>query len=277
MAGAIEIHQTNRDELARPHNGVAWAIPSLNSFMLREAPLEETIRELLFQIRKDGQTYWVGAAVPEGTTDFTRAQVFFHPTVINGGVVHAADADYPTFSGGWSRSLQRYVNMQGVQLAHASKTTLIVPFMTMASLSGSSAYMFATRPIETLNAIMSAVSEVATGKPDPVNVLRIGASSFSSGIVALTRFIRTFGSSRLILETTDFDSAFIIGSRRTLPQSPGAIARVFSQVEPFHQTPGWTTIPPKRFKELTIFKQQGAHAQIGWQMFVLAAEASALQ
>jgi hypothetical protein len=30
---------------------------------------------------KDGAVFWVGAAVPFGTTDFTKIQVFFHPTV----------------------------------------------------------------------------------------------------------------------------------------------------------------------------------------------------
>jgi hypothetical protein len=35
-------------------------------------PLTTTIHELLFKVTKDATVFWVGAAVPFGTTDFTR-------------------------------------------------------------------------------------------------------------------------------------------------------------------------------------------------------------
>lgn len=271
MADAIEFRQTNPEAGTKPHLVTNPGIsPVAAGDFLQQITVSATIRNLLFEMRKDGQVYWVGASVRDGTTNFTKAQVFFHPTVINGGVVHAADRDYPKFAGGWSGSLQRYVRMQGGLLASVRSTPLIIPFMTMAANAGKApAYMFATRPVETLNAIMTAFQKEVTGKSDPVTVQQIGVSSFSSGIGAMKLFIGTFGSSGPIVEATDFDSPFIKGSPRTLP--PGATGRVFSQIAPRRPTPGWTTLPAWKFKRIVAFRDKGAHAQIGWMTFHLAA------
>jgi hypothetical protein len=280
MAGALEIKQINPAVLARPHPVTNPVIsPLATGDFLQQIPLTTSIREFLFEIRKDGGIYWVGASVRDGTSDFTKAQVFFHPTVINGGVVHAKDTDYPTFTGGWSGSLQRYVAMQGGQLAGARPTALIVPFMTMAANSGSSpAYMFATQPVETLNAIISAVHKAATGASSgSVRVAQISVSSFSSGIGAMRLFLKTFHSTGLIVETTDFDGPFIRGSSKTVTTTPGATGRVFSQIAPLHPTPGWMTIPAWKFKNIPAFRDKGAHAQIGWMTFYLAAITSAIK
>src|SRR6185369_3546011 len=100
-------------------------------------------------------------AVPLGTTDFTRIQVFFHPTVVQGfppnQVVHARDVDYPAFSGGWSGSLQRYVALEGGQLAAARQVAMLVPFTTMAALGGGRANMFTTDPVATLSYITAEI------------------------------------------------------------------------------------------------------------------------
>jgi hypothetical protein len=275
----IEIRQTNSTALAGPHDVTNPVISLLAAGdFLQEIPLTVSIREFLFQIRKDGQVYWVGATVPNGVSDFGKVQVFFHPTVKNGGVVHAAEGDYPTFAGGWSGSLQRYVAMQGGQLAGARQTPLIVPFMTMAAFAGSApAYMFATRPMETLSAILSAVSAAATGQSRSVAPTQIGVSSFSSGIGAMQLFITTFGSTGLIVETTDFDSPFIKGSPRIVTTSQGAVGRVFSQIAPAHRTPGWVTLPAWKFRKIATFRDKGAHAQIGWMTFFLAAMTSTIK
>jgi hypothetical protein len=256
--------------------------PQTTGGLLQEIQQIGSIREFLFEMRKDGAVYWIGAAVPRGTTDFSRAQVFFHPTVIQArkgkpAIVHAAEGDYPTFRGGWSGSLQRYVGMQGGQLAGARKTTLIVPFMTMAAFTGKSpAYMFATRPIETLNAIMVAVRDaVAPNASGPVTVAKIGVSSFSSGIGAMRLFIRSFGSSGLITEVTDFDSPYITTEPKAITRSHGAACRVITQVAPPHSQLGWLTLPQESFKNIRTFKAEGAHAQIGWMTFYTAFHISA--
>lgn len=251
-------------------------VPPAKGVLFQEAQQSGSIREFLFQMNKDGVTYWVGAAVPEGTTDFTKVQVFFHPTVVQAGTVHAADSDYKTFTGGWSGSLQRYVAMQGGQLAGARKTTLIVPFMTMAAYTGSAtSYMFATSSTQTLNAIMTAVRDAATGAAgSPIQVSKLGVSSFSSGIGAMRLFINKFGSA--ITETVDFDSPFIIGEPQVVTRAPGAPGRVYTQVSsPFPQ-PGWMTLPPPSFKNIQTYRDKGTHAQIGWMTYYLASIASVI-
>ena len=279
MPSAIHIKQTNRPDRANLHDVENSVIPRLPaSGFLQEQKLTRKIRDFLFEMRKDGEIYWVGAAVPDGTSDFTKAQVFFHPTVLQNGIRHAKEEDYPTFTGGWSGSLQRYVAMQGGQLAGARQMPLIVPFMTMASYRGAApAYMFATRPIETLNAIISAVRETATGQSGSVAVAAIGVSSFSSGIEGMRLFIRTFGSTRLIKETTDFDGPWIKGSPQIITTSPGAKGRVFSQKAPPHPTPGWITLSAWRFKNIVTFRDKGVHAQIGWMTFFVAATSSVIK
>ena len=266
MTSAIQFRQTNPAAGTNPHLVSNPGISPLSSgAFLQQIKIDSTIRNLLFEMRKDGQVYWIGAAIREGGTDFSKAQVFFHPTVINGGVVHAADRDYPTFTGGWSGSLQRYVRMQGGLLASVRSTPLIIPFMTMAATSGKApAYMFGTRPVETLNAILTAFQKEVTGKSAPVTVGQIGVSSFSSGIGAMNLFIGSFGSSGLIVEATDFDGPFIKKRPKVLPSSPGAAGRVFSQIAPKRPTPGWLTLPAWKFKNITAFRDKGVHAQIGW-------------
>ena len=236
-----------------------------------------SIAEYLFQMDKDGVTYWIGAAVPQGTGDFSKVQVYFHPTVVNGGNVHAADADYRAFRGGWSGSIQRYVAMQGAQLAGARRTPLIVPFMTMAAQhGGAGAYMFAVDPLGTMNAIMSAVAAEVTGSPAQVNVSQIGVSSFSSGIGAMRLFIGSLGSTGRIVETTDFDGPFIIAERGRVTRSPGAITRIFSQVPPPLFEPGWVTMPAANFRNVQKYKDQGVHAQIGWMTYYMASLGSVI-
>ena len=150
--------------------------------------------------------------------------------------------------------------------------------MTMAANTGNPpAYMFATQPLETLNAVMTAVRDaVISGEVDPVQVSQIGVSSFSSGIGAMRLFIRTFGNSGLIVETTDFDSPFIISEPKVITRSPGAVGRVFSQVPPTTPEVGYVTIPPASFVNLQSFRNEGPHAQIGWMMFYTASLASVI-
>ncbi|MDH4085243.1 MAG: hypothetical protein OEV99_14205 [Nitrospira sp.] len=279
MSNDIEFTQTNSVSLTSTHDVTQMVISPVSAGgFFQEIEQIGTMNEFLFEMRKDGAIYWIGAAVPQGTPDFSKVQVFFHPTVVQAGVVHAAEGDYPGFGGGWSGSLQRYVAMQGGQLAGARQTPLIVPFMTMAAFTGlAPAYMFGTRPIETLNAIMTAVrDEAMPGADDLVDVTQIGVSSFSSGIGAMRLFIKTFGSSGLITETTDFDGAFIVTEPKIITRSPGAVGRVFSQVPPPTPEVGWVTMPTASFRDINTFRAQGPHAQIGWMTFFMASLSSVI-
>ncbi len=279
MTSDIVFRQTNPESQTNEHEVAQMVLSPLKSGpFLQEIRQAGTIREFLFEMRKDGQIYWIGAAVPRGTSDFSRLQVFFHPTVVQNGRVHAKEDDYQAFQGGWSGSLQRYVAMQGGQLAGARLMPLIVPFMTMAALkSKGSKYMFATRPVETLNAIMTAIRDVVMpGAPSRVQVSKIGVSSFSSGIGAMRLFIGAFGGTGLIAETTDFDGPFIISEPKIITRSPGAVGRVFSQVGPVHPQGWWVTMSPQSFRNITSFRDKGPHAQIGWMSYYMACLTSAI-
>lgn len=89
-------------------------------------------------------------------------------------------------------------------------------------------------------------------------------------------FIRTFGASGLIAETTDFDSPFIITEPKIITRSPNAIGRVFSQVAPLHAQPGWVTMPASSFRNVHTFRAQGPHAQIGWMTYFMASMGSVI-
>jgi hypothetical protein len=52
---------------------------------------------------------------------------------------------------------------------------------------------------------------------------------------------------------------------------------VFSQIAPRRPTPGWTTLPAWKFKKIASFRDKGAHAQIGWMTFHLAAMLSTMK
>lgn len=119
--GLTAAHKVTRPVLRPP----ITASPA-PSFRFSQWPVDGEIHEFLYKVVKPGGTFWIGVAVPKGTTDFSRAQVYFHPTVtqlqFGKQVVVADDADYPEFGGGWKfqndgttdgAGMQRYVAMQG--------------------------------------------------------------------------------------------------------------------------------------------------------------------
>jgi hypothetical protein len=258
-------------------------------FRFDQDVLDVEIHELLLEVRKAQSVFWVGAAVPKGTTDFTRAQVFFHPTVVQARKVVAADTDYRDFKGGWSGSLQRYVAMQGGQLAGAGlKMPLLVPFTTMAALDTKhhpGQNMFTDRPVETLNAIMAAIQRQITQKAGAKPTLSaLGAASFSSGISALRLFLAAMRSSGLVKEVIDFDSPHIKKEPKMLTRSPGAVSKCFTQTGPppsVHPGPGYVILTAKHFDSVTAYTQypepQRTHARIGWMMYFQAMMTSALR
>ncbi len=275
MASSIEIQQTNAQDRTNPHRIRVLCVspsgffdPKSKRNYLKEQFVEASIRELLFNMRKDGDNYWIGAAVPEGANDFSNVQVFFHPKPTNGG---ALDQDYARLaSHGW-RAKYDHMWYLGVQLAVVRKTALLYPFMReSAFIEGSSTFMFASRPRETLSEIVSAVQAGATGKAGPVSVGRIGVSGFSSGVDGMKRFAAALGSS--VVETTDFDGPFRTGASRTVWSAPGALGRVITQTPPkVADTPGYLYLPAWKFKFITKTPfAENVHKQIGYLTFLVA-------
>ena len=280
MTNSIELRQTNPQNKANPHRITINCIspfpgsynPQSHGYYLKERQAEASIHELLFNMRKDGNNYWVGAVVAEGATDFTNVQVFFHPKPADGG---ALDKDYPELkSRGW-RAKYDHMWFLGVQLANVRKTPLIYPFMRESAFSKhnnapSPTFMFATRPRETLSAILSAVRKAVSGRDGTVDVGRIGVSGFSGGVDGMKLFAATFGSS--VVETTDFDGPYRKGEPRTVWTTPGAVGRVITQMPPdVPHTPGYLYLTAWQFKFIrkTEFAEN-THKQIGYLTFLTA-------
>ncbi|MFJ5804230.1 hypothetical protein [Streptomyces decoyicus] len=283
----ITVTQTNPLSLTIPHvvnNPVIK--PVMQGDFLEEIQLTATIHEFLFKVTKDNHVFWVGVAVPFGTTDFSRIQVFFHPTVVQGPppdppVVHAKDADYPTFTGGWSGSLQRYIALQGSQLASVRRVPLLVPFTTMAALGADRAQnMFAIDPVATLSNITKAIQDSFVPFLPPPNLTDVGVTSFSSGIKAMRKFIDAMKPSGLIREVIDFDSPFILTEPAELTPSPGAVSSCYTQR--FRQNPpaGYRSLPANSFSQVPSFPNpnagEHAHACIGFMMYHTAVITSSI-
>jgi hypothetical protein len=257
-----------------------------DKFRFHQISARAEIHELLFEVRRAGSVFWVGVAVPKGTTDFTRAQVFFHPTVHQAGTVVAADSDYREFKGGW-RDVMHYIPDQGGQLAYAERRVpLIVPFTTMAAVQKLAQNgdpgpdnMFGERPMNLLNAVMAASqAEVSPGvgaaaRPE---LREIGVSSFSSGIGAMRLFLKAMNGSPLVKEVIDFDSPYIVREPKQLTSFGTAVSKCFTQrpypVPP--SPPGWVTVTARHFELVTAYSKyeepRRTHARIGWMMYYQA-------
>jgi hypothetical protein len=282
---------TNAHEVSTPIVGQSLTTTPPRSFRFRPDNARTKIRELLLQVRKGGSVFWVGVAVPDREDlDFTRAQVWFHPTVRQQGTVIAEDQDYRDFKGGWAgddtvplrdrHDIQRFIAIQGVQLAFAGlNMPLLVPFTTMAALQrpknsgGTNQNMFTDRPVDTLNAIMAAVqAEIDLNSIFSGRLTAIGAASFSSGITALQMFLRAMRSSGLVREVIDFDSPFIQGQLPILTRSPDAIrSACFAEVAPLSPEVGYVTLTKQHFERITAFDDRlekfRTHQRIGNMMY----------
>lgn len=280
----IIVTQKNADALTRGHEvtnavvGLPVTATPAASFRFSQSDATAEIREYLFEVRKAGKVFWVGAAVPNHTTDFTRAHVFFHPTVVQGGEIRADDKDYPEFKGKWPTDvdgggIQRYVPMQGGQLAAAERLVpLLVPFTTMAALKTPAENMFSDRPIETLNAVMAAIeSEITGNKNSKPTLAAVGAASFSSGIMALRLFLSAMRSSGIVKEVIDFDSPHIVTEPKMLTRCPGAVSKCFTRKPGAHPEFGYVVLRPEHFEtvveHLDFPEPTRLHARIGWMMY----------
>jgi hypothetical protein len=222
-----------------------------------------TIRELLFKIEKNGVVFWVGAVVPAGTSDFTRAYLFFHPDTI----AATDDAAYPSFTGRWP-TVQRYVVPLGLQVAAVKPMVLIVPFMTSASRSnGSSSNLFGDRGSDTLNDIMAAI-QISVGQTGtPQSIQQLGVASFSSGVNHLARFADRLGGTGLIREQIDLDSPFMVVAHKSMPNLATAVNWTVTQSPAPHSNKlGWLHLPQPAFRNVSACGRD-VHTQIGFMMF----------
>jgi hypothetical protein len=238
--------------------------PVAKNATLMEAPAGGTVFDLLFKIEKNGTIFWVGACVPTGTADFSRAYIFFHPDTISS----SDDAAYPAFTGRWPTVRQRYVLPEGLQMAAIKAMPLIVPFMTNASRTNDArTNLFADRGVETLDDILAAI-QISIGQTGTFGSVRqVGVASFSSGVDHLARFATKLGASDLIREQIDFDSAFMVVAHKHAPNLPGVVNWMVSQAPPpFAGRPGWLHVPQSAFRNVNTMRGD-THSQIGFMMF----------
>ena len=255
--------------LSIPSIAPASAMPFLVAPVMKNAALVEgaaagAVFDLLFRIEKDGVLFWVGACVPAGTADFSRAYIFFHPDTISS----TDDAAYASFTGRWPTVRQRYVLPEGLQMAAVRAMPLIVPFMTNASRANDGrTNLFAERGVETLNDIVAAI-QIAIGQTGTfASLQQIGVASFSSGVDHLARFATKLGGSGLIREQIDLDSAFMVSAHKNAPVLPGVVNWMVSQsAPPFLGRPGWLHVPQSAFRNVNTMKGD-THSQIGFMMF----------
>jgi hypothetical protein len=260
-----------------PGNPAGFKIPaiapaSVTPFLFRPVPknailiegsAEATIRELLIKIEKNGVIFWVGAVVPAGTSDFSRAYLFFHPDTIG----PTDDAGYADFTGRWP-TVQRYVVPLGLQMAAVKQMVLIVPFMTCASRSNAaSTNLFADRGLDTLNDIMTAI-QISVGQTGiRQSLARLGVSSYSSGVNHLARFASKLGGTGVIGEQIDFDSPFMRVSHSWMPVLPGTANWTVTQSPPPAANKlGWLHLPQPAFRQIKAYGPD-VHTQIGFMMF----------
>lgn len=145
------------------------------------------ITSMLFQLATPDPPNWFGVAVPAGTTDFSRANIFMHPIPLQGGYW---DVDYP-FKGDptytpqgkkpWSM-LFYLIERLGYQLAASPRPeVLIMPFFPSATTDTG---LFAPHWADIVSDILTD-ARIAMGVPgpDPVDASQIAVSSHSVGIV----------------------------------------------------------------------------------------------
>jgi hypothetical protein len=244
------------------------AMPFLFTPVAKFATLTEgsaggTVSDFLFKIEKNGATFWVGACVPAGTVDFSRAYIFFHPDTISS----TDDGGYPASTGRWPTVRQRYVLPEGLQLAAVKAMPLIVPFMTSASRTNDPrTNLFADRGTETLDDILTAI-QISLGRTGTFgSVQQVGVASFSSGVNHLFRFAEKLGASGLIREQIDFDSAFMVSAHKHAPTLPGVVNWMVTQSPASAGRAGWLYLPQTAFRNVSTMRGD-THSQIGFMMF----------
>jgi hypothetical protein len=249
-------------------------------FRFTEFKPQADFHDLLIEVKKGGRVFWVGAAVPKGTTDFSRAQMFFTPSTVKPGpdgrfIVLADDKDYQAFTGEWATRMRNFIPMMGVQAAAAKK-----PVIMLITYMKSTAFrvlnddnVFKDRPVQTLNVVMNEIKRHVGGASFSSVIEKLGVSSFSSGVTPMKRCcIKALEASGLIKEVFNFDGPFLVDELKELTTSRGAVSKVFTQ-HPLSKPPaGWVTLLQDHFQFVTENFDQTVpknimHQRIGRMMY----------
>lgn len=185
--------------------GRATVVPGSvpGSGLLQFTGMDLSITTLLFAVNANVVPNWIGVAVPDGLTDFTRPNLFFHPTPGQAGY---SDADYPTKAGPWPK-LFYYMERLGYQIAGSGRGQMVVmPFLTEAATSD---WILPANWQDIITDILASVSGVLQPQQTaPAAIAQVVVSSFSSGILYSHAFRATAaGLPALLGEIWDFDGS----------------------------------------------------------------------
>lgn len=146
------------------------------------------VTTMLYAITQNVVPNWFGVAVPRTITDFTKPNIFFHPTPAQAGY---KDSDYPTKTGKWPQ-LFYYMEHLGYQVdaaiqyyGAAQNQIVIMPFMTEAATNGG------ILPVNWFGIITDILTDVRTaigGGSGTVNISEVVVSSFSAGFIYSENF-----------------------------------------------------------------------------------------
>jgi hypothetical protein len=162
---------------------------------------------MLFQLDAQVVPNWFGVAIPNGISDFTKPNIFFHPIPAQAGY---NDADYPAKTGRWPK-LFYYMDRLGFQVDAAFQVSnaprnqiVIMPFLTSAATNTG------ILPANWLGIITDILSDVrftiAGIGGTPVQISEVVVSSYSVGLVYSDSFRQTAtGLQPLLKQVWDFD------------------------------------------------------------------------
>lgn len=177
-----------------------------------------------FELDENVVPRWFGVLVPDGTADFRRVHLFFHPTPSQAGY---KDAQYAGLAN-WGGIFHYLTDSMGSQFCAAGTgRVLIMPLMTQGAASTCG---MLPRRWEPLFGAM--LARVAAGDParvvPPLPVLDVLVSSFSSGITYSNAFRSAAGLGSRLSGVIDFDGG--ISSYRHLSAAirtpPGRVVRM---------------------------------------------------
>jgi hypothetical protein len=162
---------------------------------------------MLFQLNAQVVPNWFGVAIPNGISDFTKPNIFFHPIPAQAGY---NDADYATKTGKWPQ-LFYYMERLGFQVDAAiglfgapPNQIVIMPFLTSAATT---AGILPANWFGIITDILSDVRFTIAGiGGTPVQISEVVVSSFSVGLVYSDSFRQTATALQpLLRQVWDFD------------------------------------------------------------------------
>jgi hypothetical protein len=191
-----------------------------------------SVTTFLFELQEEVVPKWFGVAVPPSVTDFTRVNIFFHPSPGQAGY---QDSDYSTLAGKWP-NLFYYMERLGYQADAARQTganpnqIIVMPFLT--SLATSS-WILPQRWMGLMTDTLTSARTLMGQAGGQIALSEVVVSSFSVGFAYLEAFRSTAaGLGPLLSQIWDFDgypkadSSNLVGSnalKYDLASEPGSI------------------------------------------------------